>query len=153
MKIRKAEKEDCNKISQLMKNDLSNPPREFSENFLEKFKEHAKEENLLEELNNPNLIGFVAITDEEIVGFIVGYLESIEYATIHYINGRTKLIKNDLLREFISHCKNKNLDYILADSFEFMENDSILESEGFTLEKEEEIDNSLIMFWRKLILK
>lgn len=152
MKITKATKEHCKEISLLMKRDLDNSPKEFSQEFLIKFREHAEEKNILEEFNNPLTIGLIAMINEKIVGFIVGYVVNSEHAMIHYINGETKEIKKSLLQEFIIACKNKNMKYILADSFEFMENDEVLKKRGFNLCNKEKINETLIMLWRRLEL-
>jgi len=152
MKIIRATKAHCKEISRLMKKDLDAPPKEFSQEFLVKFKEHAEERNILKEFENPLTIGFIAKINEKIVGFIVGYVVNSEHAAIHYINGENKEIKKSLLQAFIISCKNKNMRYILTDSFEFMENDSILKEKGFNLDNKEKVNENLIMLWRKLDL-
>ena len=152
MKIIKATKNHCKEISQLMKEDLDNPPKEFSQEFLIKFKEHAEEKNVLKEFENPLTIGFIAKVNEKIVGFIVGYAVNSEHAIIHYINGRDKEIKKSLLQAFIIACKNQKMNYIIADSFEFMENDGILKEKGFNLYDKEKVNETLIMLWRRLEL-
>jgi len=152
MKIIRATKAHCKEISQLMKKDLDNPPKEFSQEFLTKFREHAEENNILKEFENPLTIGFIAKLNEKIVGFIVGYAVNSEHAVIHYINGENKEVKKSLLQAFIIVCKNQDMLYILADSFEFMENDAILKEKGFNLDNKEKINETLIMLWRRLEL-
>ncbi|MFH1607717.1 MAG: hypothetical protein ABIA78_01140 [archaeon] len=44
------------------------------------------------------------------------------------------------------------MKHIIADSFEFMENDSILEEKGFKIYKKEKVDRKIIMLWRRLKL-
>ena len=150
MRIKKATKKHYKEISRLMKEDLDNPKKEFSQEFLIKFKEHAAEENILKEFDNPLTIGFVAMMNSKIVGFIVGYIKNSEHAIIHYINGKDKKIKKSLLQAFIIECKDKKMNYIIADSFEFMENDNILEEKGFKIYDKEKINETLVMLWRKL---
>jgi len=152
MRIIKATKEHCKEISKLMKNDLDNPPKEFSQEFLIKFREHAEEKSILKEFDNPLIRGFIAMINGKIIGFIVGYIVNSKHAMIHYINGENKEIKKSLLQAFIIACKNQKMDYIIADSFEFMENDEILKEKGFNLYGKEKVNETLITLWRKLKL-
>ncbi len=57
MKIIRATKAHSKEISQLMKKDLDVPPKEFSQEFLIKFKKHAEEKNILKEFDNPLTMG------------------------------------------------------------------------------------------------
>lgn len=148
MKIISANKEYAKEISKLMLKDLENPNPKFSKEMILGFKEHAKEENILKELNNPNTIGFLAI-NSNLKGFIVGYKEDANKAVIHYITANSVETKRLLLKEFIKKCKKKGISLLKTDTFEFMENNEFFKNKGFIFTKKESISPDLEMLWYK----
>ena len=117
------------------------------------FREHAKEENILKEFKNPKLMAFVAKNKKGVVGFIVGYEDTLKSkAMIHYITSNEIKIKKELLGRFIEECKFKNIKKIITDTFEFMTNKDFFESNKFILMKKEEIAPNLEMLWYELNL-
>ena len=142
-----ATKSYINQISKIMLNDLANPDKKFSKEIIDQYREHAQENNLIKEFENPNLISFLAIKDNKVLDFIVGYKEK-NTAIIHYISGNNVEIKRDLIRRFIEECKERNITKIIADSFEFMQNDIIFKETGFKIFKKEKFDN-LELLWYK----
>jgi hypothetical protein len=152
MKIIKAKKEYAGQISRLMMLDLENPNPKFPKDIIEKFRNHAKEENILKEFDNPNLIAVLALNEETVKGFIVGYRENEKTSMIHYITAENIDIKKELFDAFILECKTKEIDHIKTDAFEFMENNEFYKSQGFTLVKKEQMNDNLEMLWYELKL-
>ena len=153
MKILNATKEYSKEISKLMLSDLKNSSTLFPQEMILKFKEHAKEENIIKEFENPELISFLAIEKNIVVGFIVGYLEDSNTSMLHYITAKKEKVKEALLMRFINECKIKNINRIIADTFEFMNNNTFFKSHNFILTKKEKIINNLEMLWYELKLK
>ena len=153
MKILNATKEYSKEISKLMLSDLKNSSTLFPQEMILKFKEHAKEENIIKEFENPELISFLAIEKNIVVGFIVGYLEDSNTSMLHYITAKNEKVKEALLMRFINECKIKNINRIIADTFEFMNNNTLFKSHNFILTKKEKIINNLEMLWYELKLK
>jgi N-acetylglutamate synthase-like GNAT family acetyltransferase len=148
MKIIKATNKYSQKISELMLLELENPNPLFPHKMIEKFREHAKKENVNKEFDNPNLIAFLAIDKESVVGFIVGYENrSDNSAMIHYLASKKKKAKSELLKSFVKECKRKNLKKIIADTFEFMDNKDFFQTNGFKLIRKEKIADKLEMLW------
>ena len=145
--IIKSNKIYLKQISKIMLSDLAKPDKRFSKEIIDKYKEHAQENNLIKEFENPNLISFLAIKDNKVLDFIVGYKEK-NTAIIHYISSNNVEIKRDLIRRFIEECKERNITKIIADSFEFMQNDIIFKETGFKIFKKEKFDN-LELLWYK----
>ncbi len=152
MKIIPPNKDYVKEISRLMLTELEKPNPLFPQKMILQFREHAKEENILNELENPNLIAFVAIHNGVLVGFIVGYKEDSKTSMIQYINGGNIKNKKLLLKIFIDECKKKGIVSIKTDTFEFMENNKVFKEAGFVLIKKEKITNNLKMLWYKLDL-
>lgn len=152
MKIILAKNKYIKEISTLMLADLKKPNPKFTMEMISHFREHAKEENIIKEFYNPKLISFLALQNNKLVGFIVGYEEDTSKAMIHYVNGNNINTKKLLLNRFLTACKNKNLTYIKTDTFEFMENNDLFKSAGFVLIKKEKLSDSLEMLWYKLKL-
>lgn len=152
MKIIKATKEYAKKISELMFKDLENPDSRFPVNMISKFREHAKEVNIVKEFDNPNFICFLAVENYEVISFIVGYKENLDNAIIHYIAGNCIKVKELLLEKFIDECKKEKIVCVMADSFEFMENDKLFKKKEFILTKKEKIADNLELLWYKLII-
>lgn len=150
MKIIPANKIYAKEISKLMLNDLKNPNEKFPKERIIQFREHAKEENIIKELNNPNTISFLAVNNSLLVGFIVGYKEESNRAMIHYITADSIKIKKLLLTSFINLCRKEKISCIKTDSFEFMENNEFFKKEGFILVKKEKISDNLEMLWYEL---
>ncbi|MBW2980425.1 hypothetical protein KY360_03350 [Candidatus Woesearchaeota archaeon] len=142
MIIKKATKKHVKEISRLMLKDLKKPDKRFPKKMIDGLREHAKEENLLKEFNNPKLVSFVAI-DKRAVGFVVGYKRRSDIY-LDYIAGKNK---EKLLIRFIKFCKSKR---IIADTFEFMDNYKLYIKNGFKLFKKEEITKDLVISWLKL---
>ena len=149
MEIIKAKKVHAKEISKLMLSDLENPHSNFPKVMINKFREHAQEKNVLQEFENNKFIAFVAI-ENNVVGFIVGYEESPNKAMIHYISAKKMEIKKALLNRFIKECKMHNITEVIADSFEFMENDSLFRTNNFILIKKEKLTSNLELLWYKL---
>ena len=105
------------------------------------------------ELNNPNLISFLAINNDKLIGFIVGYKEESNNTMIHYIAGDKIETKKLLLNRFIDECKKISIDHIKTDTFEFMENNEFFKEEGFVLTKKEKITDDLEMLWYEIDIK
>jgi hypothetical protein len=154
MKIIKATIEYSKGISEIMLSDLKNPNPKFPKKMIEDFREHAKEENIRKEFENPNLIAFLAINEEKIAGFIVGYEDSSNNsAMIQYITAKENEVKKELLSAFIKKCKIKKIKKIITDAFEFMDNNDFFKSNKFTFTKKEEIAPNLEMLWYELDLE
>ena len=110
MEIVKAVIGHVKEISELMSSDLKNPNSKFPQKMINNFIEHAKEENILKEFKNPGLIAFIAKNEGKVVGFIVGYEDTLkDSAMIHYITANEIEIKKELLEQFIKECKLKNI--------------------------------------------
>ena len=109
---------------------------------------HAQENNLIKEFENPNLISFLAVENNKVLDFIVGYKKDDNVCYIDYMSGNNLEIKRDLIRRFIEECKERNITKIIADSFEFMQNDIIFKETGFKIFKKEKFDN-LELLWYK----
>ena len=148
MKIIKAKKEHSKQISEFMLSELNNPNLKFPKEMINKFREHAEEENIIKEFENPKLIAFIALTSTRLVGFIVGYEDVLNnQVMIHYIVSTEIEIKEKLLEKFIKYCKLRNINKIITDTFEFMENKDFFESNKFILTKKEKITPNLEMLW------
>jgi len=153
MEIVKAVIGHAKEISELMSSDLKNPHSKFPQKMINIFREHAKEENILKEFNNPGLIAFIAKNEGKVLGFIVGYEDTLNDSTmIHYITANEIEIKKELLDQFIKECKLKNIKKIITDTFEFMENKDFFELNKFRLMKKEEVAPNLEMLWYELNL-
>lgn len=153
MKIIKAIKDHAKQISALMLSDLKKPNINFPPEMIDKLRDHAKEKNIITEFENPNLIAFVAINEEKISGFIVGYKDSFNKSSmIHYITAEKNEIKKELLDRFVEECKLKKITKIITDTFEFMNNNTFFKSNGFKLIKKEKIIGNLEMLWYELKL-
>ena len=152
MKIIKATKKHSKEISKLMLLDLENPNPKFPREMINNFREHAKEENIIKEFENPRLIAFLVIEGRNVVGFIVGYEQGLGKAMIHYINAKENELKERLLKRFIKECKSRNITRITTDTFEFMKNNAFFKSQGFTLMKKESLTKNLEILWHKLDL-
>ncbi len=144
----------CSKaISKLMLSELKIYESRFPKKMIKIFREHAKEENIVKEFKNQKLIAFVAKNKEKIVGFIVGYEDSLkEKVMIHYIASNETKIKKELLDRFIKECRLKKVKQITTDTFEFMANKNFFELNKFILMKKEEVTPNLEMLWYKLDL-
>ena len=148
MKIIKAKKEHSKQISEFMLSELNNPNPKFPKEMINKFREHAEEENIIKEFENPKLIAFSALTSKRLVGFIVGYEDVLNNQTmIHYIASTEIEIKEKLLEKFIKYCKLRHINKIITDTFEFMDNKDFFESKNFILTKKEKITPTLEMLW------
>ena len=148
MTIVKARKEHSKKISELMLSELEIHGLRFPDKLIKGLREHAKEENILREFEDGNLIAFVAITSRKLVGFIVGYEDlSKDCAMIHYITSTSIKIKEELLERFIKECKYRDISKIITDTFEFMSNKEFFESNRFVLVKKERLAVDLEMLW------
>ena len=152
MEIIKFNKKYIREISKLMLKNLENPPKEFSNEIIEKFRKHAKEEGITKEFKNPALIGFLAINREGVVGFIVGYFKNQDNSIIDYVTGSNE-VKKDLLEKFIRYCRSKDVKWIKTESFEFMDNHNFFEENGFKIIGKEKMENGLIMFLREIVLR
>lgn len=148
-----ATKKYIKEISKLMLADLEKPNPAFPAEMISQFREHAKEQNVAKELDRPDLIAFLSVKNNRVTGFIVGYREGSSSAMIHYITGDCIKTKKQLLKEFIHDCKEKNLSYVKADTFEFMENNRLLKEEKFILTRKEKITSRLELVWYTLDLK
>ena len=152
MEIIKATIKHTKEISRLMLSDLEKHNSKFPGEMISKFKEHAKEKNIIKEFKNSHLIAFISKNEEKITGFIVGYEDNLQKnAMIHYITG-TNIEKNELILNFIKECKLRNLDKIITDTFEFMDNNDFFKLNDFLLTKKERITPILEMFWYELKL-
>ena len=152
MRIVPAKKEHSKMISKLMLSDLENPDPKFPQEMVCEFREHAKENSLIKEFENPRLIAFIALDNDALAGFIVGYEEDSDMAIIHYITAGKNEIKEGLLKRFVGECKVRKINKILADTFEFMNNNDFFKSKRFVLAKKENIANNLEMLWYELEL-
>jgi len=65
MEIIKATIKHSKEISKLMLSDLEKHNSEFPEEMISKFKEHAKEKNIIKEFENSNLIAFISKNGEK----------------------------------------------------------------------------------------
>lgn len=154
MDIIKATIEHSDEISRLMLSDLESPDSRFPQEMINNFKEHAKEENIKKEFENPNLIAFTAINHGKIMGFIVGYEDTPRNnAMIHYITAKESKTSKDLLNRFIKECKLRKIRKIITDTFEFMDNNELFRSNKFKLIKKEKIAPNLEMLWYELSLE
>lgn len=154
MRIINATIEYSKEISRLLLSDLKNPNynRKFPQEMITKFREHAKEENILKEFENPGLIAFLAIDDDKVVGFVVGYEQDLSSAMIQYISAKSDEVRKGLLDSFIKECKLKKINRLITDSFEFMGANNFFKSNGFKLLKKENITKNLEMIWYELNL-
>lgn len=134
-----------------MINDLKNPSNKFPQYMISKFREHAKEENIDKEFDNPDLIGLMAIENKDVLGFIVGYKDNSSIM-LHYVAGKNITIKKKLLDRLIKLCKIKNISSLKTDTFEFMENNQLFKSSGFKLTKKEKLTKNLEVLWYELNL-
>ncbi|MBU4283483.1 MAG: GNAT family N-acetyltransferase [Nanoarchaeota archaeon] len=150
MEIIKATNEYSKEISKLMLLDLKNPNSSFPPEIINNFREHAKEENIIKEFENPKLIAFIAIDEDKVIGFVVGYEKDPSSAMIHYISAKSNEVKKELLDSFIKECKVKKVNRIITDTFEFMDNNNFFKSNGFTLTKKENVTPTLEMLWYEL---
>ena len=152
MKIIKATIEYSKEISKLMLSDLKNPNYKFPQKMINNFKEHAKEENIIKEFKNPKLIAFIAINEDKVVGFVVGYEKNPNNVMIRYISAKSDEVKKKLLNMFIKECKIRNIGKIITDTFEFMDNNNFFKSNGFILTKKENLSKNLEILWYGLNL-
>lgn len=152
MKIIPANIKYAKRISELMLDDLKNPNKKFPNEMILQFREHAKEENIIKELHNPDLIAYLAIVNNKLIGFIVGYKEKSNSVMIHYITANSIETKKLLLNKFIIKCKEEKIACIRTDTFEFMKNNYFFKKEGFILIKKDKITNSLEKLWYELNL-
>ncbi len=152
LKIIRATIDHSKDISDLMLSDLKNPDPRFPIDMIDNFRRHAREESIKEEFSNPKLIMFLAVDNNGIVGFIVGYDEG-DSAMIHYISAKADKVRKLLFDRFVQECRSRNMGKITADSFEFMDNDSFFKSSGFALTKKENLTPELELLWYELILK
>ncbi|PIN92710.1 hypothetical protein COU61_01295 [Candidatus Pacearchaeota archaeon CG10_big_fil_rev_8_21_14_0_10_35_13] len=154
MKIIDATIEYSKEISELMLYDLKSPNPKFPQEMINSLREHAQEGSVRKEFDNPELISFLALDGNTVVGFIVGYKNAQENnAMIHYITSRKSEVKDKLLKEFVMLCKLKGVRKIITDTFEFMDNNEFFKKSGFVLVKKENITLSLEMLWYELIMK
>ncbi len=149
MEIIKANKDYSKQISKMMLKDLESPPKEFSKDIIDDYRNHAQIENIIKEFDNPNLFGFLAIENDQLKGFVVSYIED-NSPIIHYITSTNPKIKKELLIRLIKESKAKDYGGIIADSFDFMDNDKFYEEMGLKIYKKERLDNGLILLWRRL---
>jgi len=147
--IIKGNKKYLKQISKIMLNDLAKPDKRFSKEIIDRYRKHAQENNLIKEFENPNLISFLAVKNDKVLDFIVGYKKDDNVSYIDYISGNKLEIKRDLIKKFIEECKERKVKKIIADSFEFMQNDIIFRETGFKIFKKEKFDN-LELLWYKL---
>ena len=150
MEIKLANKKYSREISRLMLNDLKSPDEKFPEKMISNLREHAQEKNILLEFSNPNLISFLALENNEVKGFIVGYKQDKNHAMIHYVASETYDFKQKLLEKFISFCKKQDMVYIIADAFEFLDNYKLFCENKFIVYKRESLTPDLKMLWLKL---
>ena len=146
MLIIPAQRNHAQEISRLMLEDLKNPDPRFPPEMVAQFRTHAYA-GISQEFDNKNLIAFVA-TDGPVIGFLVGYKED-EKAIIHYIQGKIET-KKALLSRCIHACKAQGLVAIEADTFAFMENNTLLKDAGMTLIRKEPLTEELDMLWYAL---
>jgi len=152
MKIKKATKEHVKQLSEYMLKELEKPNEKFPALMIEKFRENAKIENMEKQFDNPNLIGFVLMEDEELKGFIVGYKENEYQSMIHYVTAENLSLRKDLLESFIAESRGRGLKKVTADSFEFMDSNKSFIDSGFDFIKKEEVVPGLEMLWYELEL-
>ena len=112
--IIKSNKIYLKQISKIMLSDLAKPDKRFSKEIIDKYKEHAQENNLIKEFENPNLISFLAVADNKVLDFIVGYKRESNTCYIDYISGNNLEVKRDLIRRFIEECKEEIISDGLA---------------------------------------
>src|SRR3989338_10637531 len=86
-----------NQISKIMLKDLSKPDKRFSKEVIDKYRMHAQENNLIKEFENPNLISFLAVENNKVLDFIVGYKKDDNVCYIDYMSGNNLEIKRDLI--------------------------------------------------------
>lgn len=151
MELKIASKDYVKDISKLMLKDLESPDERFPEMMILKLREHAQEDNLILEFSNPNLISFLAIDNNKVKGFIVGYKKE-DHIYLDYVTGNNINTKKLLLDKFIEESKKNNMKYIKADTFDFFENKILYEQKGFKLIKQENITPNLEILWLKLDL-
>ena len=147
MKIKKATKEHVKQLSEYMLKELEKPNEKFPTPIIEKFRENAKIENMRKQFDNPNLIGFVLMEDEELKGFIVGYKENEDQSMIHYVTAENLSLRKDLLESFIAESLERGLKKVTADSFEFMDSNKFFIDSGFDFIKKEKVVPGLEMLW------
>ncbi len=152
MKIINANRNHAKEISVLMLADLEYPNPRFPKDMIDKFRTHAEEHGILKEFENPKLIAFVAISKNNVVGFIVGYEENHSTAMIHYVNAKKHDMEEKLLNRFIEECKFKDINKIRADAFEFMDNNEFFKSHNFVFVRKEKLAPNLEMLWYELNL-
>lgn len=152
MKIIKATGGYSKEVSELMLLDLKNPNPAFPQDMITNFREHAKEENIMKEFENPKLIAFLAVDDDKVEGFVVGYKKDTRSAMIHYLSAKSDELKKELLDSFIKDCKIRKINRVITDTFEFMDNNKFFKSNGFRLAKKENITRNLEMLWYELNL-
>lgn len=135
-------------ISRMMLNEISSSASRFPSALLERFRAHAAPESVAEELQNPALVGFVAMEGTALAGFIVGYAEK-EKIVIHYLAGDTEA-KRRLLSRVIAHCRKSRIPLLEADTLEFLPNDTFFNEAGFALERKEPLAPGLELLWYEL---
>ena len=114
---------------------------------INKFREHAKEENIIKEFENPKLMAFLSVERDKVEGFVVGYENDIRSAMIHYISAKSYEVKKELLGTFIKECKLRKITKVITDAFKFMDNNLFFKSQGFELTKKEKLTINLEMLW------
>ena len=128
MEIIKATSDYSKDISRLMLSDLAHPDPRFPSNMISSLREHAQDKNIKKEFNNPKLLLFLAIHCKNIIGFIVGYEESTICARIDYISAQHDRVRKKLFDYFVKECQSKKITLIIADAFEFMDNNAFFKS-------------------------
>jgi hypothetical protein len=151
MKIVKASKNYSAQISSRMLEELENPDKRFPAPMIKNFREHASVSAISKEFDNDSLVAFIAVDDKKFLGFIVGY-DNVETAMIHYITADDINIKNSLLNSFIKECHIRGITKIVADTFEFMDNNMFFKLSGFKMKKKEPIADGLYALWYELEL-
>ncbi len=135
-------------ISRMMLNELSSSGSRFPSALLERFRAHAAPESVAEELQNPALVGFVAMDGTVLVGFIVGYAEKNKIV-IHYLAGDIET-KKRLLSHVIAHCGKSRIPLLEADTLEFLPNNVLFNEVGFALKRKETLAPGLDLLWYAL---
>ena len=79
VKLIQATREYSKQISNLMLKDLNYPNSNFPCDMIIGFREHAKQENIEKEFDNDKLICYLALKNNNVIGFIVGYKEDSKW--------------------------------------------------------------------------
>jgi hypothetical protein len=150
MKIKKATKKDVKELSEYMLKELENPNEAFPQMMIEKFRENARIENMKKQFDNPDLIGFVLLEEGKLQGFIVGYKENEGQSMIHYITAKKPGMRKFLLDSFVKESKEKGLEKVRADSFDFMDSNQFFIDSKFTFTGKGELAPGLEMLWYEI---